>query len=41
MLNGLVNTLSTVEYESCSLENEEAMNYSDIMRVYLFVFNLV
>lgn len=41
MLNGLVNMLLIVEYESCSLENEEVMNYLDIMRVYFFVFNLV
>lgn len=40
MLNDLLNTLSTVEYESCSLENEEVMNFSDRMRVYLFVFKL-
>lgn len=40
MLNGLVNMLLIVEYESCSLENEEVMNFLDRMRVYFFVFKL-
>lgn len=38
MLNDLVNMLLIVEYESCSLENEEVMNNLDRMRVYFFLF---
>lgn len=30
--------LLIVEYESCSLENEEVMNNLDRMRVYFFLF---